>query len=112
MNAKAILGLSLLAALAATQGVAHAQTTTESPKKAVTQTSCKDYIEMDETIKPKFIYFTMGYSKHGKPTVMPLDVVGVDKLKPVLDEYCRVNLTASAYQKMMKESKASEKMNK
>lgn len=112
MNSKAIFSMSMLVALAVAHGMAHAQTATESPKKAITQTSCKDYIEMDETIKPKFIYYTVGYSKHGKPSVVAFDVIDVDKMKPVLDEYCRVNLTASAYQKVMKESRASEKTNK
>lgn len=109
---KAIFSMSILAALATGQGIGHAQTTTDLPKKPVVQTSCKDYIEMDETIKPKFIYYTVGYSKHGKPAVAAFDVVDVDKMKPILDEYCRVNLTASAYQKVMKESIASEKMSK
>lgn len=112
MNARSILGMSVLVAMTTVQVVAHAQTSTESPKKAITQTSCKDYVEMDETVKPKFIYYTVGYSKHGKPVSAAFDVVGVDKMQPVLDEYCRVHLSASAYQKIMKESMASEKTSK
>ncbi len=104
---KAILSMSILAALATVQGVGHAQALNDSAKKPLTQTSCKVYLEMDETIKPKFIFYTVGYSKHGKPVTETFDVIGVDKIKPVIDEYCRVNLTASAYEKVMKESKAS-----
>lgn len=109
---KAMMSIGVLAAFAAVQSVGHAQSTTESAKKPVAQTLCKDYMEMDETMKPKFIYYTVGSSKHGKPATRVLDVVEVDKMKPVLDEYCRVNLTSSAYRKVMKESMASEKTNK
>lgn len=109
---KAILSMSLLAALATAQGVGYAQATNPSAKKPLAQTSCKDYLEMDETIKPKFIFYTVGYSKHGKPVAESFDVVDVDKMKPVIDEYCRVNLTASAYEKVMKESMASDKTKK
>lgn len=102
-----------LATLAIAQGAAQAQTTNAPPKKSsVAQTSCKDYLEMDEVVKPKFIYFTVGYSKRGKPTSETFDVVNVDRIKPVVDEYCRVHLTSSAYQKVMDQSIASEKTNK
>jgi acid stress chaperone HdeA len=104
--------MSILVALATAQGMGHAQATTEVSKKPVAQTSCKDYLEMDEVIKPKFIYYTVGYSKRGKPIPETFDVVGVDKMKPMLDEYCRVHLTESAYKKVMQESMASEKMKK
>jgi acid stress chaperone HdeA len=109
---KAILSMSIVAALATVQGVGYAQATNPSAKKPLAQTSCKDYLEMDETIKPKFIFYTVGYSKHGKPVAENFDVVGVDKMKPMIDEYCRVNLKASAYEKVMNESKASEKTNR
>jgi acid stress chaperone HdeA len=109
---KAILSVSILAALATAQGLSHAQTTNDPPKKPLAQTSCKDYLAMDEVIKPKFIYYTAGYSMRGKPVGANFDVVYVDKMMPVIDEYCRVHLTASAYQKVMDESKASEKTNK
>ncbi|MEO8835991.1 MAG: HdeA/HdeB family chaperone [Caldimonas sp.] len=109
---KALLSLGILAALVGAQGLAHAQTTSEPHKKLVAQTSCKDYLEMDDVVKPKFIYYSVGYSKRGKPASATFDVVDVDKMKPVIDEYCRVHLTASAYQKVMDESRASEKTNK
>ena len=109
---KAIFSISILAAVVSAQGLAYAQTPNEPPKKPIAQTSCKDYLGMDETVKPKFIFYTVGYSKRGKPTSATFDVVDVDKIKPVIDEYCQVHLTASAYQKVMDESKASEKTNK
>ncbi|MEO8921715.1 MAG: HdeA/HdeB family chaperone [Caldimonas sp.] len=107
-----LLSAAILAGLATVQGLAHAQTTNEPPKMTMVQTSCKDYLGMNDVVKPKFIYYTVGYSRRGKPTSATLDFVDVDKIEPVVDEYCRVHLTASAYQKVMEQSTASEKTNK
>jgi acid stress chaperone HdeA len=71
--------------------------------------SCKEYVEMDDVLKPKFIYYSVGYSRHGKPDAATLDIEGVDRIQPVVDEYCRDHLTASAFKKVMEESMASEK---
>ena len=109
---KTLLGIGILAALVSAQGLAQAQATNVQPKKPIAQTSCNDYLEMDDVVKPKFIYYTVGQSKRGEPTSITFDVVAVDKIIPVINEYCRVNLTASAYQKVMDESVASEKANK
>ncbi len=109
---KSLFSMSIMVALAGAPGLGYAQTMKQSPKKPIVQTSCKDYLEMDELIKPKFIFYSAGYSHGGKSIAPTFDVVGVDKMKPVIDEYCRVHLTASAYQKVMDESMASEKTNK
>lgn len=109
---KAIFRISFLVALASVQSLGHAQAKNNATAKAVVETSCKDYLEMDETIKPKFIYYSVGYSKSGKPSISAFDVVGVDKIKPVIDEYCHVHLKESAYKKVIEESIASEKANK
>lgn len=112
MKAKAIFATGIFVAFGSLNGMAEAQLTPMAPQKALTQTSCKDYIEMNDTVKPKFIYYTVGYSRQGKPKSAVFDVVDVDKMQPALDAYCRVNLTASAYDKVMTESMASEKTNK
>lgn len=109
---KLLSSMSILVALASAPLLGNAQPTNPLPKKPIAQTSCKEYLEMDEVIKPKFIFYTAGYAYRGKSVSPTLDVVGVDKMKPVIDDYCRVHLTASAYQKVMDESMASEKTNK
>lgn len=109
---KALLSIGVLAALVGAQGLAHAQAASPPPNKSLTQTSCADYLAMDEVVKPKFIYYAVGHSKSGKPTSVTFDVVAVDKIVPVVDEYCQVHLNASAYQKVMEESMASEKTNR
>ena len=44
---------------------------------------------LDETFRPKFIYYAVGHSRKGSEAV--LDVAGIDRIQPQLEEYCKVN---------------------
>lgn len=81
--------------------------TPPAPAKPIVKTTCADYMGMDETIKPKFVYYAVGHGKHGQKEAV-FDEVAIEKIKPELDEYCRLNLTKSAYDKVMASSMASE----
>ncbi|HPP81930.1 MAG TPA: HdeA/HdeB family chaperone [Rubrivivax sp.] len=98
-------------ALAAGMPLAQAATPAAASGKSIVKTTCQDYLALDETIKPKFIYYAVGHGKKGDREAV-LDVIGTDKVQPELDEYCKVNLTKSAYEHVMKTSMASEKTNK
>ena len=112
-----ILTFSTLAGTAAmAQTPAPPASTTTSPTqvqaplaqvKPVVKTTCADYVGMDETVKPKFIYFAVGHGQHGKKEAM-FEEAAIEKIKPELDQYCSINLTKSAYQKVMASSMASE----
>ncbi len=109
---KALPYASILAlALGVGLPAAHAAGPAAPAGQSVVKTTCQEYNAMDETIKPKFIYYAVGHGKKGNTQAI-LDVAGIDKLKPELDEYCKVNLTKSAYQHVIKSSEASEKTNK
>ena len=47
-----------LSALAAT-AMAQTPPAAPAPAKPVVKTSCSDYLALDETIKPKFVYFVV-----------------------------------------------------
>lgn len=95
-------------ALTLAAGVASAQVATTAPAgKSIIKTTCADYLALDETFRPKFIYYAVGHSRKGSEAV--LDVAGIDRIQPQLEEYCKVNLTKSAYEHVMKTSIASEK---
>lgn len=103
---KVIQSLSALAIVfGAGMSMAHAAPATAKP---VVKTTCEEYLALDETMKPKFIYYAVGHSAKGKPEAI-LDIEGTETIKPELDEYCKVNLTKSAYEHVMKTSMASEK---
>ncbi len=99
-----LLALALTAGLPLTQAYA-ADAAKPTP---VVKTTCSDYLALDETIKPKFIYYAVGHSKKGRQEAV-LDIVGTDKIQPELDEFCKVNLDKSAYTHVMQTSMASEK---
>lgn len=103
---KMIASLSVLTftALAATTAMAQAP-------KPIVKTTCADYVGMQETVKPKFVYYAVGHTKKGKKEAV-FDEVAVDKIKPELDQFCAVNLTKSAYDHVMATSMASERTNK
>lgn len=63
---------------------------------------------MNEVLKPKFIYYVVGQTKRGKPETVYFDVDYVERIVPSIEKYCRVHLTASAYERVISESIASE----
>ena len=109
---KTVACLSVLAlALGTGMSLAQAATPAAPSSKSIVKTTCQDYLAMDETVKPKFIYYAVGHTKKGKPETI-LDISGTDTIQPELDQYCKVNLSKSAYEHVMKTSMASEKTNK
>ncbi len=105
---KPLLSMTLAASLAAVFSLPSAQAADMSTKKPIVKTTCKDYLAMDEVIRPKFIYYTVGHTNRGKPEAVIFDVAYVDKLVPTIEKYCRVHLTESAYDRVIAESMASE----
>ncbi len=81
---------------------------TAEAAKPIVKTTCEDFLAMNETIKPKFIYYAVGHTAKGRPEAV-LDVAGTDTLQPELEQYCKVNLDKSAYAHVMQTSMASEK---
>lgn len=103
----------LTLALAAAWPLAQAATPATAPAtaeaaKPIVKTTCEDFLAMNETIKPKFIYYAVGHTAKGRPEAV-LDVAGTDTLQPELEQYCKVNLDKSAYAHVMQASMASEK---
>lgn len=113
MKIIARIALLSFSALAATATMAQTGAPSAAPAhaarmaKPIVKTTCADYTALDETTKPEFIYYAVGHSKHGKPDAV-FDEVAIDKIKPELDQYCSVNLTKSAYDKVMVSSMASD----
>ena len=73
--------------------------------------SCRDYLAMDETAKTNFIQGTAQRAPAAtKVTSIIVDKLGVEeRLKPELDQYCKLNLDKSASEHVMKSSMATGK---
>ncbi|KQR55066.1 HdeA/HdeB family chaperone [Acidovorax sp. Leaf160] len=78
-----------------------------APARPVVKTTCADYVALNETVKPKFIYYAVGHTKKGAKDVV-FEEDAIEKIKPELDQYCAVNLTKSAYDQVMASSMASD----
>lgn len=100
----AVLSVVLAGGLATAQ---FALAATPGAGKPIVQTTCQDFLAMDETIKPKFIYYAVGHGSKGQPEAV-LDVAGTDTIQPELEKYCKVNLTKSAYEHVMQTSIATD----
>ncbi|MBO9646691.1 MAG: HNS-dependent expression A [Pseudacidovorax sp.] len=113
LAALSVLTLSTLAASAAMAQTpppapaAPAAVQATATAKPIVKMRCSDYVALDETVKPKFIYYVVGHGTHGKKDAV-FDEVAVEKIKPQLDEYCKINLTKSAYKQVMASSMASD----
>ena len=105
LSALTLVAFSATAAMATTPAPAAAAAT--PVVKPIVKTTCTDYTAMDASFKPKFIYFAVGHGKHGAKEAL-IDEVGIEKIQPELDEYCKVHLGRSAYDKVIASSMASE----
>ncbi len=106
MKAFRCLPVLALSALAATAAMAQAAAPA-APAKPVVQTTCSDYLALNETVRPKFIYYAVGHGRNGKPEAV-FEETAIEKIKPELDQYCSTHLTESAYRKVIASSMASD----
>ena len=108
MKTLASLAAAAVTALAASGAMAQAPAAAPKAAKPVVKTTCADYMGLDETIKPQFIYYAVGHGKHGKPEAV-FDETAIATIKPEVDKFCAVNLNKSAYDHVMASSMASER---
>lgn len=57
-------------------------------RKPVNMT-CKDFVELDNVVKPKVVYWAEGFNKRGKAVNSVVDVDETDRLVPVLVSECK-----------------------
>jgi acid stress chaperone HdeA len=74
-------------------------------QKPLGKMTCEDFLAIDETIKPKVVYYAVAYAKGGKPEAAVLDVEGTEKITPLVIEDCKKAPTESFWQKVKAELK-------
>ena len=50
--------------------------------------SCEEFIALDDTVKPKVVYWAEGFNRKGNPEDAVVDIEETDRLVPVLVEEC------------------------
>jgi acid stress chaperone HdeA len=86
-----------------------AGTFAESPKKPLGKMTCEDFLAVDETIRPKVVYYAVAYAQGGTPEAAVLDVEGTDRITPVLIENCKATPKESFWEKVKAEVKKLKK---
>ena len=99
----ALTAAALLAG--ATLAFAHSS----AAKKPLGKMTCEDFLAVEDTFKPKVVYWAVAYGKGGKPEAAVLDVEGTEKLIPVIIEVCKKAPKESFWQKAKAEFKKLEK---
>ena len=78
-------------------------------KKPLGKMTCEDFLVIEDTFKPKVVYWAAAYGKGGKPEAAVLDVEGTEKVVPVIIEVCKKAPKESFWQKVKAEFKKLEK---
>ena len=103
MTARRIAVTSLAAFVMTGAALASAQS--PAPKKALGKLTCEEFLGVDESFRPKMVYYAAAYSRGGAPEAAMLDVEGTEKLIPVIVEKCKASPKDSFYQKVKAEAK-------
>ena len=77
----------------------------ESGSKPLGKMTCEDFLAMDDTVKPKVVYWAVAYGKGGKPEAAVLDVEGTEKITPLLIQECQAKPKESFWKKVKAELK-------
>jgi hypothetical protein len=64
--------------------------------------SCKEFVALDDMVKPKVVYWAEGFSKKGKPVDSVVDVDETDRLVPVLVTECKETPKLTFWQRIKK----------
>ena len=71
--------------------------------KPLGKMTCEDFLAVEDTVKPKLVYWAVAYAKGGKPEAAVVDVEATDKITPVLIQECQAKPKESFWQKVKAE---------
>jgi acid stress chaperone HdeA len=77
----------------------------EAAKKPLGKMTCEDFLAVEDTYKPKVVYYAVAYAKGGKPEAAVIDVEGTEKITPLLIEECKAKPKESFWKKVTAEVK-------
>lgn len=69
-------------------------------KKPVAEWTCADFIGVEDSLRPKLVYWATAYSKAGKPEAATIDIEGTEKLIPIITEDCQKAPQDSFWEKL------------
>ena len=103
------IAMSVVAAtlVASSTGAMAAQST--AANKPLGKMTCEDFIALDDSFKPKMVYWAVAYGQGGKPESAGINVDGTEKMIVALGEACKKAPKESFWEKVKAEVKKFEK---
>ena len=80
-----------------------------APKKPLAKLTCEEFLAVEESFKPKVVYWAVAYGQGGKPESAGVHVEGIEKMIPVLIDGCKKAPKESFWEKVKAEVKKLEK---
>ena len=100
---------SALAAAALLAGPTVALGQSAGAKKPLAKMTCEDFIGLEDSFKPKAVYWAIAYGEEGKPESAGVTVEGIERIVPVAIEGCKKAPKESFWQKVKADFKKLEK---
>jgi acid stress chaperone HdeA len=69
-------------------------------KKPVAKWTCADFLGVDDTIKPKAVYWATAHAKAGKPETTTINIEATEKVVPFIIDDCTRAPQDSFWQKL------------
>ena len=91
-------GVDVDYALIASPTLAVAQSS--GAKKPLGKITCEDFLVLEESVKPKVVYWAVAYNKGGAPEAAVLDVEATKTVIPIVIEVCKKAPKESFWQKV------------
>jgi hypothetical protein len=107
MRARPVALAAVAAALIASPTLAVAQSS--GAQKPLGKMTCEDFLVLEESVKPKVVYWAVAYNKGGAPEAAVLDVEATETVIPIVIEVCTKAPKESFWQKVKAEFKKLEK---
>jgi hypothetical protein len=101
MKMKSTFTITVLSGVLLTAGITStvlAATPTHKPARM----TCREYVMLDDVVKPKVVYWAEGFNQKGKEDDAVVDIAATDKLVPVLVDECQETPKASFWEKIKK----------
>ncbi len=67
---------------------------------SLSKMTCEDFVMLDETIRPKVVYYSVAYARGGKPEDAVIDIDGTEKITPIIFDECQKEPKASYWQRL------------
>ena len=94
-----MVALMSSSAFAATSGNASKHNASGSKPSGKYTITCNEYLVLKETDKPVIIGYEISKHKNGKVSAAEV-IANVEKVRPEVDEYCKVNKEKTVWQKI------------